>query len=242
MAIYPLVVALIALVFGGIVLRQWLTRKRPQQLLWSVSLFMAALAALVYVAFLSTGADLIFRVYYIFGALLNAAYLGMGSLYLVLSRRVANLVLSGLVIVSAFGVALLVVAPLDPTKLHEAQLQGLSGAGVIKQGLWLVLFILHNVFGALTVSGVAVYSAYKVGKQQAPRRFAVANITIAAGVLIVSQAGSGARLGAPSGLFWIITAAGFSVVFVGFLLTAALPIFVGRGRAAQTGEAPPASA
>lgn len=228
MAVFPLIVAVIALVFGLIVLRQWSTRQRPQQLLWSVSLFMAALAALVYVVFLATGTELTFRVYYIFGALLNAAYLGMGSLYLVLSRRAADLVLSGLVIVSAFGVALLLVAPLDPLKLHDAQLQGLAGTGVIKPGLWLVLFILHNVFGALTVFGVAVYSAYKVGRQQAPRRFAVANITIAAGVLIVSQAGSGARLGALSGAFWIITALGFSVVFAGFLLTTPLPVLAGQ--------------
>lgn len=241
MAIYPFVVALIALVFGGTVLRQWAMRKRPQQLLWGVSLLMAALAALLYIAFLATGADLIFRVYYIFGALLNAAYLGMGSLYLVLSRRVANLVLSGLVIASAFGVALLLVAPLDAAKLHAAQGLGSSGAGVIKPGLWLLLFVLHNIFGALTVIGVAVYSAYKVGRQQAPRRFATANITIAAGVLIVSQAGSGARLGATStGFFWIVTAVGFGVVFVGFLLTTSLPVLVRRSSVVN--GAPTASA
>ena len=242
MFVFPLVVAVIALIFGGTVLGQWSQRRRRQQLLWGLSLLMAAAAALAYVGFLNTGSELLFRVYYIFGALLNAAYLGMGSLYLVLSRRVGDLVLSVLAILSAIGVALILVAPVDLAKLHELQLHSGPGTGVIKPGLWLALFIPHNIFGAVTVAAVAFYSAYKVGQRQAPRRFALANITIALGVLVVSQAGSSARLGSPN-LFWVTTAAGFVVIFAGFLLTTNLPTLVvgAPARDAATGIPEPAS-
>ena len=121
MSIYPLIVAIVSLVFGLIVLSQWMARRRSQQLIWGIALLMAAGASFAFVGFLSNGSELLFRVYYALGALLMAAYLGMGSLYLALSRRVADLILAALVIVSAFGVALVLVAPVDIAALHNQQ-------------------------------------------------------------------------------------------------------------------------
>lgn len=224
MSVFPLIVTAVCLVFGLSVLSMWRQRRRPQLLLWGISLLMACIAAAAYVGFLADGSPLLFRLYYIFGALLNAAYLGMGSLYLILSRRGGDLVLSALAILSAIGVALMIVAPINGAALHSAQVHAAAGTGVLKPGLWLVLFILHNVFGAVTVAGVAIYSAIKAWRKQAPRRFATSNIAIALGVLIVSQAGSSARLGLP-GVFWATQAVGFAVIFAGFLLTTSLATF-----------------
>lgn len=218
MLLYPLIVAVVSLVFGGIVFSQWLTRRRQHQFIWSIALAMAAVASLAFVAFLAGGNELMFRLYYVFGALMMAAYLGMGSLYLVLSRRAADLVLSALVVVSALGAALILVAPIDATLLHQAQHTGGPGTNVLKNGAWLFPVILLNVFGAVAVIGVALYSAYKVMRRQAPARFAAANVTIAVGTIIISEAGTSARLGAPT-TFWIVMAVGWVVIFAGFLMT-----------------------
>src|SRR5437868_5936345 len=118
-SIYPLIVAIVSLAFGVIVLSQWMARRRSQQLIWAIALLMAAGASFAFVGFLSVGSELLFRVYYALGALLMAAYLGMGSLYLALSKRAADLILAALVIVSALGVALILVAPMDVAALHS---------------------------------------------------------------------------------------------------------------------------
>lgn len=218
MLLYPLIVAVVSLAFGVTVFTQWLRRRRPQQLIWGIALLMAALASFAYAGFLGNGDALLFRVYYLFGALLMAAYLGMGSLYLALRKRTADLILATLVIASALAVALLLVAPVNAAQLHYVQHHGGAGQGVLKPGLWLVLLILHNVFGAVAVVGVALYSAYKVLRRQAPRRFAAANITIAVGTLIISEAGTAARVGSPN-YFWVFMTIGWIVIFAGFLLT-----------------------
>src|SRR5205085_4489802 len=126
-SIYPLIVAIVSLAFGVIVLSQWMARRRSQQLIWAIALLMAAAASFAFVGFLAGGSEILFRVYYALGALLMAAYLGMGSLYLALSKRAADLILAALVIVSAFGVALILAAPVDAVALRN--LQHTSGAG-----------------------------------------------------------------------------------------------------------------
>jgi len=235
--IYPLIVAVISLVFGLVVLSQWARRRRPHQAVWSFALLVgAAVGSFIFVAFEGAGGELLFRLYYICVALFPAAYLGMGSLYLVVSRRAADLILAVLAIVSALGVALMLVAPLDHIALLTAQHAGTEGTGVLKQGLWLIPVILNNIFGSVALIGVALYSAYKVVRRQAPPRFVVANVVIAAGAFIVAGAGSSARLGnaAP---FWIVTAVGYIVLFGGFLLTTNLAALGARGpRDARVGS------
>lgn len=239
MMIYPLIVAVVSLVFGVTVLGQWVRRRRPQQLVWGIALVMAVAASLAYVGFLSNGDAMLFRLYYIFGALLMAAYLGMGSLYLVLGKRTADLVLGVLVVVSAIGVALLLVAPIDAAQLHSVQHHGGPGTGVFKTGLWLIPLILHNIFGAVAVIGVALYSAYKVLRRQAPRRFAVANVTIAVGTIIITLGSSAARLGSPN-YFWVFMAVGWVVIFAGFLMTTNLAALGAPGNAPATRTTAPA--
>lgn len=224
MFIYPLIVAVVSLAFGISVLTQWSRRRRPQQLIWGVALLMAAVASLAYVGFLGNGDATLFRLYYLSGALLMAAYLGMGSLYLALTRRTCDIVLGVLIVASVAAAVLLLSAPVNAAQLHGVQHHGGPGQGVIKQGLWLVLLILHNIFGAAAVIGVAIYSAYKVLRRQAPRRFAAANITIAVGTIVISEAGTAARVGSPN-YFWVVMAIGWIVIFGGFLLTTNLAAF-----------------
>ena len=143
MTIYPLIVGVVSLAFALVVLSQWAQRRRPHQIVWGVALLMAAAASFAFVGFLGNGNELLFRLYYVFGALLMAAYLGMGSLYLVIGKRAADLTLAVLVILSAIGVALILVAPVDVTALHRLQHTSGAGTGVLRPGPWLVLLILQ---------------------------------------------------------------------------------------------------
>lgn len=214
---FPAVVAIVSLAFGVTVLTQWSTKRRRQQLIWGIALLMAAAASIFFAGFLNSGSELLFRLYYAFGGLLMAPYLGMGSLYLALNRRTADMLLAALTIVGLLGIALILTTPIDISALHRLQQTSGAGTGVLKTGLWLVPLILLNIFGAAAVILVALYSAYRVRLRQAPPRFFVANLTIAAGTGIVSAAGGSARLGA--NFFWVLMAIGWVVIFAGFLLT-----------------------
>ena len=215
---YPLITGLICFAFAAIVLVQWTRRAHAYQLIWGISLLFGSAAAFMFVAFLHTGSPFYFRLYYIFGALLVAAYLGMGSLFLVIPAGVARAILAISVVLSACGASLLLVTPIDGAALSQVLHSGNPGAGVFVKGIWLAFLIPHNVFGAVSVLAVALYTTLRSVRRQAPYKFAIANAIIAVGVITVSQAGSSARLGLQHG-FWTITALGMTVLFVGFLVT-----------------------
>ncbi len=81
-AIVPLISCIVSLVFAVTVLDQYFARRKPYQLLWSIGLFMY---------FVGTGTEFwsgtwelnetIYRLWYLFGAIFVAAYLGMGTIY-----------------------------------------------------------------------------------------------------------------------------------------------------------------
>lgn len=198
--------------------RQWRARRRPYQAAWLAALAMAAAAALSYVLFLLTGRPvLFFRLYYLFGAALNVAFLGLGSLYLALRRSLRPLVLV-LIVGSIVTASAIFAAPVDPLALATA-----TGAGtnVFGLGPWLPLLILMNVFGTICLVGVALWSAWNTWRSRQHMERAAANVLIAAGALTIAGAGTAARL-AGAGAFWIIMLVGWLVLYGGFVLTSGI--------------------
>jgi len=82
-ALFAFAAALVALRLAGALAARWRARRRPELAAWSISLLAYAVAS----AALAWGAaagwdDRSFRVYYLFGGLLTASLLGLGSLLL----------------------------------------------------------------------------------------------------------------------------------------------------------------
>ena len=215
--VLPLVVAVVAGIFGAMVLMQYAQRRRPYQLVWAIALFMGCAAGLSFVLFLADGRSVFyFRAYYVTGALLMAAYLGLGEVYLLASRRAADMTALVVFAFSIVGFSFISLAPINASLLHgpnvEAGTRAITGPSI--------LFIaLLNTFGAVAVVGGAAYSAFRVWRRRSPGRFLVANLLIAGGTLLASLAGALARLTASGAAFWALLAAGFVVLFAGFLLT-----------------------
>lgn len=220
MIAYPLVVVVVCLVFGTIVFRQFLSRQRPYQLVWTVALGLGLLAALFYVLFLANHNPTLFKLYYICGGLLMAAYLGLGSIYLLAPRRYANWAAAVLVAASILGIVLLLTSGVDPSRLaHAARVVG-PGTNALRPGPWKALVAILNSFGAIAVIGGAIYSGWQTYRRRAAATFMWANILIATGTFLAALAGTVADQGAFAGAFWLLLALGFVVLFAGFLLTA----------------------
>lgn len=191
--------ALLSLRLAGLLAARRRERGSPQFAAWAAALgaYAVASAALAWGA--AAGWDnLTFRVYYLFGGLLTAPLLGVGSLLLAGRRWAApvGLVYAGL----AVGVMLSepLTAPVAGESIPEAQAHlDLLPARLVA--------ILGNSLGTLAVVGLALHTI---------RRRPLGNALIVAGVA-VAAAGSGlAGLGvAETALFVALAAALFYLGF-----------------------------
>jgi hypothetical protein len=148
-ALLAFAAALLTFRLAGLLLRRWRERRDPQFAAWAAGLgaYAIASAALAWGA-ASGWSDGLFRAYYLFGGLLTAALLGVGSLLLA-GRRWAGpvgLLYTGL----AVGVALAVplTAPVTGDSIPDAQ----DHLDLVPARL---LAILGNSVGTIAVVAVA---------------------------------------------------------------------------------------
>ncbi len=230
MVLFPLIVAAVTLAFAVMLYRRYRRRPRPHLLWWTVSMVQGLVASLAYVVAVTTASAFFFKLYYLFGALMVAAYLALGSVHLVARPAVARWALYGVLLFTVAGAAGILAAPVDRAALAETAATGGSGAGVLgSKGLWLAQLVVMNTFGTVGVVLPALYSAVQLARRRAAGGFVFGNLLIAAGVLLLAAAGTAARLGA--GGFWGTMALGYAVAFLGFLA------IEGSARSARAKEA-----
>lgn len=214
MTALPLATAALAAVFAFVVLRQYARRRQTTQLLWGAGLAMFAIAAFAgYLARSGGVTETAYRLFYVFGAVLNVAWLGLGTLYLLVRRPLANVALVlvvGLSVVAAYAV---VATPIDLRAAAD------SGRGFPDGSLPRVLAAVGSGLGSLVLIGGALWSAWAFLQRRRNGRRAVANVIIAAGVLVVAAGGTVTFTGA-SGILELTNLVGLAVMFAGFLLIA----------------------
>jgi hypothetical protein len=225
--LFAIVNVVVIALFAGVVLRQYARRRRASQLYWSIALIMAFLATLAYVFMVivqptSSAGVVLFRIYYILGAALVPAWLGLGSIALVVSPRVTRICLIVLSVLSVLAAVLISTATIDMSKLSIVA--GTPGTGILKPGAWLVTIITLNTLGVLAVVGVAVYSGWKLVRRQSSvagiqtSNLLWANVLILVGDLLNAAAGTFARFFGLESSFWLIMTFGWIVFFAGVLL------------------------
>jgi hypothetical protein len=81
--VLPLATCLVSLAFAALVLEQWWERRRSFQLVWGAGLLWYAISSGTQFAGTAFGwSPALYRAWYLFGAIFVAAYLGMGTVYL----------------------------------------------------------------------------------------------------------------------------------------------------------------
>src|SRR5947208_2904656 len=92
---------------------RWLAKRRPHELAWSVSLAMFFVGAAALWLGAADGWDgPTFRVFYLFGAVINVPFLALGTVYLLGDRRRADRWAAFVALASAFAAGVVLVAPL----------------------------------------------------------------------------------------------------------------------------------
>lgn len=197
-ALLAFAAAVVSFRLTGLLLGRWRARRAPELLAWTASLmaFAVASAALAWAA-AAGWSPAAFRVYYLFGALLTAPLLGVGSLLLAGRRWAApvGLVYAGL------AVGLAVAVPLKgsfsgteipdtaahlafvPTRVVAVAGNALGTVAVI--GIAVATIRRRPLGNALIVAGVAVAAAgtalFGVGVAQTAASLAVAAALLYAG-------------------------------------------------------------
>lgn len=247
-----LLATLITLAFTAAVFVQWLQRRGPHRLVWTFALLCYGVATLVQFLAEAGGWTLLeFRLWYLAGGLLTAAYLGQGTAMLLLSPRVWRMLLLCLIAASVWAAYRIFTVPLS-----LAAVQPLAGK-VTPQATHLpadlrALAALLNIYGTLLLVGGAVWSALVyadrvLDKRRRAGHRLVATLLIAAGSLVVAGAGSLETFGNGEYLY-AGEIAGITIIFIGFLrvretlpVPMSLPRFRRRASAEQSAtETPPA--
>jgi hypothetical protein len=209
----PAVAVVAAAAFAVAVLLQYAQRRRPYQAAWGVALSMFALASLALTLGVATDwTPLDFKLYYLFGAMLNVPWLALGTVLLLATRRGARAYLACLVAFSVASVVLLALAPVTDADLAGQLVpEGRQFLPVAVR----VLAVVGNVVGTLVVIGGAVSSGLAMRHRRELRPRFEGNLLIALGVAIAAGGGVFAFLD-QSGKLGASLALGACVMYAGF--------------------------
>jgi hypothetical protein len=216
MAYVPLITSIVSLVFAVAVLDQYSARRKPYQLLWAIGLLMYSASTFTEFWWNVYGhVDIMYRLWYLVGAILVAAYLGQGTLYLLMKRRNAHIIMAVLGVATLYAAVRVFMVDIDISGLPK-----LTGRGVMPTDLRLIVTPLLNTFGTLALVGGAVYSAFIFWRKRILPHRVIGNVLIALGALL--PAAGGIHISTSSGdlnLFFLAELLGVVIMFIGFLRT-----------------------
>ncbi len=223
--ILPFLSTAIMLTFTVWVLQRYLVRRKLHFLFWGIGLAMFGAGSFGEV-FLSLGWNRwVFFSWYLFGAALNAAWIGHGTVYLLFRKRWVHVLTLILVIGSLIATSMMLqimprldTASFTPTLPISEQYRDIMPA--IADGATVRLTTpFFNIYGLLTLVGGAIWSAYLFWRKRVMPNRVVGNVLIAAGALSIGFASTLTRLGIGSYLYLgeLIAAA---LMFAGFMIAA----------------------
>jgi len=203
--------ALVSAVFAVVMGARYLRRRRAHQLAWTIGLAMFAAAAVAgAMARMGGATEAEYRVFYLFGAILNVAWLALGTLFL-LVPRVARWAVWAVVALTAIAAIAVLTAPVDLSAAVD------TGRGFDAAPLPRILAGIGSGLGSVILIGGALWSAWVFLRRRHEGRRALGNVIIAAGVLVAAVGGTAAFTGASGVVEWT-NFAGVTLIFIGFLL------------------------
>src|ERR1700720_1835859 len=117
--------ALVALAFALSTFDRWQARRRRHEAAWSVALLIFAVAAGALAAGAQGGwTGPVFRVFYLFGAIVNVPVLALGTVYLLAGEGPGDRVAVAVGLLAAFAAGVVVTAPFTRSLPADELVQG----------------------------------------------------------------------------------------------------------------------
>ena len=214
----PFTSSIISFVFAYLVLKRYSTHRGPHLLLWGIGMVFYGVGGFCegYNGIFGWN-DLVFRLWYLFGAILVAAWLGQGTVYLMARRNWAHTLMVILVLGSVYGLIRVFGAELDPNQMTTSVHTGseLSGHAILTPGVR-TLTPFFNLYGTVTLVGGAIWSAWIFWRKRVLLHRTIGNIFIAVGATLPAFGGIFSRLGF-SGALYVSELLGAVIMFIGFI-------------------------
>src|SRR5689334_16770371 len=174
---FNLVISVISLVvtviFAAMVFARWTNRHSPYLLFWGIGLLLYGIGVFTQ-AYLSAGSwqpgdgahDLAYRWWYLSGAILNSAWLGQGTVYLLVRRKTVANALAGILLVASIAAVFFMMTTSFAQPQYNDMIAGvnngglLTGKNIVPQGIALGFALPFNLYGTLTLVGGALYSGF----------------------------------------------------------------------------------
>lgn len=214
----PFTSSVISFVFAFLVLKRFLVRRGLHLLLWGIGMVFYGLGGFCEGYYGAFGwSPLIFRLWYLFGAILVAAWLGQGTVYLLAKRNWAHGLMVLLALGSVYGLIRVFGAELDPALMTTSVHTGseMSGHAIVTPGVR-TLTPFFNLYGTVTLVGGAVWSAWIFWRKRILLHRTIGNIFIAVGAILPAFGGTFSRMGF-SGALYVSELLGAVLMFIGFL-------------------------
>lgn len=219
MNVLPYISTIVTFAFTVAVYNRYHQRGGIHLLLWAIGLLFYGIGTLSEVILGLTFNAFVLKVWYLTGAMLTAAWLGMGTVHLLIRKgNTATFLTWVLAAISVFAFILILLAPVTSTTYdvtHPASEQYKEIFS--RSGLIILLTILLNIYGTLTLVGGAIYSAFLFWRKKILANRMFGNILIAAGALSPAMGGSFLRAGLAD-LLYLSELIGAILMFIGFLM------------------------
>jgi hypothetical protein len=219
---------IITFIFTAAVVGRYRLKGGFHLLLWGIGLIFYGLGTFSESVLAFVFNSFALRIWYLTGAMLTAAWLGQGSINLLIRRggvaRTLNVVLA---LVSVLALVLVLTVPLTQASasynvrlpVSEQYKEILSRSGPI-----LLMTILMNIYGTIALVGGAIYSAYLFWRKKVMLNRVIGNIFIAAGALLPASAGTFVQAGLVDWLY-LSEFLGVILMYLGFIqATAPQPV------------------
>ncbi len=217
----PVLSTLVTFVFVYAVFRRYQLKGGVHLALWTFGLLLYGLGTLCEVILGFTFSEWILKLWYLTGAMLTAAWLGQGSIHLLIRKgKWATYLTWALGTVSLLALALIVFAPLTGAQATY-NVAGTASEQyktvLTRSGLTILLTVLLNIYGTLGLVGGALYSAFLFWRKKVLASRMFGNILIAVGALSPAMAGTLVKAGIVDALY-ISEFIGAVLMFTGFMM------------------------
>ncbi len=217
----PIATTFIALVFAGVIFARYRERRTGAHLLWwTFGILAYGTGTFVEAAVTLTGWNLVlFKAWYVSGALLGGAPLAQGTVYLLFSRRTANRLTAVLVPFFLVAATAVILSPVNYALVEPYRL-----TGSVMEWHWARLFSpFINTYAATFLIGGAVVSAMRYRRSADTHHRFIGNVLIAIGALLPGIGGTATRFGHTEVLY-VTEFVGLLLIWAGYWWNVKVPV------------------
>jgi hypothetical protein len=210
----PIATTILTIFFAPIVFKRWSEKKPAPHLFWW-GLGIVAYGLGTFTEGFTTlfgWQEPVFRAWYIAGALLGGAPLAQGTVYLMFSRKTANIMATCVGIALVIGSALVILSPIDYSLVEPHRLTGKVMTWTSARAA-VTPFI--NTYAAIFLIGGAILSAWRYRNDPTARHRFIGNCYIAVGALLPGIGGTATVFGHTEVLY-VMEFLGIILIWIGY--------------------------